>query len=52
MDDFIYSEPGLAAVPEPGTLLSGLAGIVLLAVARIVDDAPDVPLLDITPRFA
>jgi len=34
MDDFIYSEPGLAAVPEPGTLLSGLAGIVLLAIAR------------------
>ena len=34
MDDFIYSEPGLAAVPEPGTLLSGLAGVVLLAVAR------------------
>ena len=34
MDDFLYSEPGLAAVPEPGTLLSGLAGIVLLAMAR------------------
>jgi hypothetical protein len=33
MDDFIYSEPA-AAVPEPGTLLSGLAGIALLAVAR------------------
>lgn len=34
MDDFIYSEPGVAAVPEPATLVTGLAGIVLLAVVR------------------
>ncbi|HEV8146143.1 MAG TPA: PEP-CTERM sorting domain-containing protein [Bryobacteraceae bacterium] len=34
MDDFIYAEPGVAAVPEPATLLSGLAGVVLLALAH------------------
>lgn len=32
MDDFIYAEP--AAVPEPGTLLSGLAGLLALVAAR------------------
>jgi hypothetical protein len=31
MDDFIYAEPGAASVPEPGTLLSALAGAVVLA---------------------
>ena len=32
MDDFIYSEP--AGVPEPATILTGLAGLSLVVIAR------------------
>jgi hypothetical protein len=34
MDDFLYSQP-TAAVPEPSTILTGLAGLSLFFIARV-----------------